>query len=247
MPCGVFRNPASALQAFPTGAVGVVGGVGAAGGTGGGDVEPAAAAVRRHQQRRNDAGDGEEPGGSHSEHAAPHSRPLTSASPRVAAIPSRRRVGPAGSRAGLRRPGTLLGLASASGLLHGLALSARARPLRAAPGKPPPARRVPAMASGLLRTARPPPAPPRRRRPPPAACLARRSRLRRTERHPLRRGKLRFEGHAHSWRSIARAARHAAGVRIVGAPIASPCLPSPESRVPNPETRVPTAYTASRK
>ena len=30
-------------------------------------------------------------------------------------MPSRRRVGPAGSRAGLRRPGTLLGLASGSG------------------------------------------------------------------------------------------------------------------------------------
>ena len=70
---------------------------------------------------------------------------------------SRRRVGPAGSRAGLRRPGTLLGLASGSGSLLGLALSALARPLRAAPGNPPPARPVPAIVRGLLRTARPPP------------------------------------------------------------------------------------------
>ena len=74
---------------------------------------------------------------------------------------SRRRVGPGGSRAGLRRPGTLLGLASGSGSLRGLALSALARPLRAAPGNPPPARRVPVITRSLLRTARPPPGPTR--------------------------------------------------------------------------------------
>ena len=67
----------------------------------------------------------------------------------------RGRTGPGVSRAGLRTPGTLLGSASGSGSLLGLALSAPARPLRAAPGNPPPARRVPAFLHGLLRTARP--------------------------------------------------------------------------------------------
>ena len=76
---------------------------------------------------------------------------------------SGRRVGTGGFRAGLRRPGTLLGLASGSSPSRGLALSAPEQPLRAAPGNPPPARRVPANVRGLLRTARPPPGPPRPR------------------------------------------------------------------------------------
>ena len=107
---------------------------------------------RRHQRRapdvrRDTAAGGEDVGNGHG--------PIT----QETAILSRRRTGAGGSRAGFRRPGTLLGLASGSGPLLGLALSAPARPLRAAPGNPPPARRVPATPRGLLHTARPLPAP----------------------------------------------------------------------------------------